>query len=192
MCGCLLHDPYWGTWPATQACALTGNRTSDPLLHSPAFNPLSHTSQEKECVFKKASEDWESKKGALRYHRGNNCRKWRPASELDEQREEVWVLRSYEHGEGISTVGTWISKVMIPGCYQYLRIWEETPCRVETQNSDGKVLPGWCWYLLGSRRGWFSKCLLLPAWRTISGAMLTGRASKGRRNSLLSCCLVSF
>ena len=25
--------------------ALTGNRTRDPLLHRPAFNPLSHTSQ---------------------------------------------------------------------------------------------------------------------------------------------------
>ena len=27
--------PSLGTWPATQACALTGNRTSDPLVHSP-------------------------------------------------------------------------------------------------------------------------------------------------------------
>ena len=34
-----------GTWPTTQACALTGNQTSDPLVHRPAFNPLSHTSQ---------------------------------------------------------------------------------------------------------------------------------------------------
>ena len=33
------------TWPATQACALTGNWTSDPLVHRPALNPLSHTSQ---------------------------------------------------------------------------------------------------------------------------------------------------
>ena len=29
----------------TQACALTGNQTSDPLVHRPALNPLSHTSQ---------------------------------------------------------------------------------------------------------------------------------------------------
>ena len=28
-----------GTWPATQACALPGNRTCDPLIHRPAFNP---------------------------------------------------------------------------------------------------------------------------------------------------------
>ena len=31
--------------PATQACALTGNRTSNALVHRPALNPLSHTSQ---------------------------------------------------------------------------------------------------------------------------------------------------
>ena len=34
-----------GTWPATQACALTGNRIGDPLIHRPALNPLSYTSQ---------------------------------------------------------------------------------------------------------------------------------------------------
>ena len=33
------------TWPAVQACALTGNRTGDPLVHRPALNPLSHTRQ---------------------------------------------------------------------------------------------------------------------------------------------------
>ena len=30
--------PMWpplGTWPASQACALTGNRTGNPLVHSP-------------------------------------------------------------------------------------------------------------------------------------------------------------
>ena len=34
-----------GTWPATQACALTGNQTGDLLVRRPALNPLSHTSQ---------------------------------------------------------------------------------------------------------------------------------------------------
>ena len=29
----------------TQACTLTGNQTSDPLVRRPAPNPLSHTSQ---------------------------------------------------------------------------------------------------------------------------------------------------
>ena len=35
VCGCLLRTPYWGTWPATQACALTGNRTAGLLGHRP-------------------------------------------------------------------------------------------------------------------------------------------------------------
>ena len=34
-----------GTWPTTQACALTGNRTSDPLVCRLTLNPLSYTSQ---------------------------------------------------------------------------------------------------------------------------------------------------
>ena len=32
-----------GTWLTTQACALTGNQTGDPLVCRPARNPLSHT-----------------------------------------------------------------------------------------------------------------------------------------------------
>ena len=40
-----LTRPLLGTWPTTQTCALTGNQTSNPLLHRPALNPLSHTSQ---------------------------------------------------------------------------------------------------------------------------------------------------
>ena len=37
--------PLPGTLPATQSCDLTGNRTSNPLLHRSALNPLSYTSQ---------------------------------------------------------------------------------------------------------------------------------------------------
>ena len=37
--------PLLRTWPVTQACVLTGNPASDPLVHRPALNPLSHTSQ---------------------------------------------------------------------------------------------------------------------------------------------------
>ena len=40
-----LARPLLGTWPATEACALTRNPTGDPLVHRPALNPLSHTSQ---------------------------------------------------------------------------------------------------------------------------------------------------
>ena len=45
--------PPLGTRPATQACALTGNRTSDPLGHRLTLNPLSYTSQGKTGHFKK-------------------------------------------------------------------------------------------------------------------------------------------
>ena len=41
-----------GTWPVTQACALTGNQTNNPLVHSLALNPLSHTSQGIVFIFK--------------------------------------------------------------------------------------------------------------------------------------------
>ena len=37
--------PLLGFCPATQACALTGNQTSDILIHRPALSLLSHTSQ---------------------------------------------------------------------------------------------------------------------------------------------------
>ena len=40
-----LMCPPLGTWPSTQACALTGNQTSDPLVHRLALNPLTHMSQ---------------------------------------------------------------------------------------------------------------------------------------------------
>ena len=40
----LMH-PLLRTWLETQACALTGNGTSNPLVGRLALNPLSHTSQ---------------------------------------------------------------------------------------------------------------------------------------------------
>ena len=40
-----LTRPLLGTWPATQACALTGNRTGDPLFCRSSLNPRSYTSQ---------------------------------------------------------------------------------------------------------------------------------------------------
>ena len=41
-----LAHPLQETWPAIQACALTGNRTSNLLVHRPTLNPLSYTSQD--------------------------------------------------------------------------------------------------------------------------------------------------
>ena len=46
VCGCLSHaPPTGGLVTATQACALTGNWTSNHLVCRPTLNPLSHTSQ---------------------------------------------------------------------------------------------------------------------------------------------------
>ena len=42
-----LTHPQLGTWPPSQACALTGNRTDNPLVRRPAPSPLIHTSQGK-------------------------------------------------------------------------------------------------------------------------------------------------
>ena len=44
-----LACPLLGTWPGTQACALTGNWTSDLLVHWLALSPLRRASQG--CVF---------------------------------------------------------------------------------------------------------------------------------------------
>ena len=38
-----LMRPLLGTCPTTQARALTGNQTDDPLVHRLALSPLSHT-----------------------------------------------------------------------------------------------------------------------------------------------------
>ena len=40
-----LPCPLLGSWPTTQACALTWNQTGNPVVHRLAFSPLSHTSQ---------------------------------------------------------------------------------------------------------------------------------------------------
>ena len=43
--------PTWA-WPTTQAFALTGNQSSDPLIHRLAFHPQNHISQGPRCYFK--------------------------------------------------------------------------------------------------------------------------------------------
>ena len=48
--GCFSH-PQLGTRHAAQACALTGNWTSDALLCRPAPKPLNHNSQGQFCLF---------------------------------------------------------------------------------------------------------------------------------------------
>ena len=46
----LAHPQPW-IWPATQAHALTGDQTCNPLVHRPVLNPLSHISQDKNSFF---------------------------------------------------------------------------------------------------------------------------------------------
>ena len=65
MCGCLSHAPRLGTRPATQACALIGNQTGDPVAHRLVLNPLSHSSQGRNHCFtarppRVCSGDWRS------------------------------------------------------------------------------------------------------------------------------------
>ena len=59
MCGCLSLGPHRGTWSATQVCALTGNRTGNPLVHSPRSihwaTPVRATSV---LIREKQSEIW--------------------------------------------------------------------------------------------------------------------------------------
>ena len=48
-----------GTWPTTQACALTGNQTGDLLVFRMMHDPLSHTSQGiSKCFSSQIGEDY--------------------------------------------------------------------------------------------------------------------------------------
>ena len=47
----LVHPPL-AMWPITQACALTGNRTGNSLVHRPTLKPLSYTRQGPFSLFK--------------------------------------------------------------------------------------------------------------------------------------------
>ena len=45
MCSCLLHTPYWEPGLQPRHEPYTGNRITDPLVHRPTLNLLSHTSR---------------------------------------------------------------------------------------------------------------------------------------------------
>ena len=55
-----LTCPLPGTWPATQACAVTGNQTGNLLVCRLMLNPLSHTSQGRMLAFNmcEIGSDW--------------------------------------------------------------------------------------------------------------------------------------
>ena len=50
--------PLPGTWPTTHACALSGNRNSDPLICRSALDPLSHTCQGQISLFLKGYQSY--------------------------------------------------------------------------------------------------------------------------------------
>ena len=90
MCGCLLHAPSLGTRTVTQACALAGNRTRDPLLRRPALNPLSHTSQGQNAVF---LNTW-GLSSALLTLRGRWCANHLTGVEGSWRRRGAWQVRA--------------------------------------------------------------------------------------------------
>ena len=51
------HAPPTRDLAPTQACALTGNQTCDPLVCRLALNPSSHTSQGNDNYFRMQTED---------------------------------------------------------------------------------------------------------------------------------------
>ena len=53
-----LTCPLLGTWSATQARVLIGNRTGDLSVCRPAFNPLSHTSHGYKWKFLKGFQEF--------------------------------------------------------------------------------------------------------------------------------------
>ena len=56
----LLAHPLLGTWPATQACTLTGNRTGDPLICRSALNHWATPARtiSDDFVGQEFQEDW--------------------------------------------------------------------------------------------------------------------------------------
>ena len=51
MCGCLLCAPYWGPGPQPRHVPSLGIEPAT-LCHRPVLNPLSHTSQGRQLIFK--------------------------------------------------------------------------------------------------------------------------------------------
>ena len=74
VCLPLMH-PLLGPWPATWACALTGNQTSNTVGHRPAFSPLSHTSQGWIFIY-------HSSLGHTEYHPSSRRKKQKPTKDL--------------------------------------------------------------------------------------------------------------
>ena len=79
-----LTCPLLVTWSATQACALTGNRTSNSLVRRPALNPLNHTRQGYLFIFREKGREGE------REGEKHQCEKhWSVASSLSPDQDRT-------------------------------------------------------------------------------------------------------
>ena len=86
----LVRRPLLGTWPATQACALTGDRTGDTLVRRPAVNPPSPTSWgQHNCFLWRCSELPFRMGGVLRCRADRGPRGLGRKDEDDSQRHRV-------------------------------------------------------------------------------------------------------
>ena len=110
-----LKCPQVGTWPATQACALTGNQTGNPLVHSPVLNPLSHTSQ-----------------GLLSF---SSSKKW---SYLPKVTQTVLKVIFYPHLSHVKVHGLIRSTAFVlKELDSFLRLWKsDCPLRVKFKNQQ--------------------------------------------------------
>ena len=83
-----LTRPHPWTWPATQACALTGNGTDNLSVCRLVLNPLSHTSQ-----------------GAVTFlYSGNSPLYLKNSSKITNQRFDYWLFLKSIAGEAIQWI----------------------------------------------------------------------------------------
>ena len=97
MCRGPLPCPLLGTWPATQACALTGESNWGPFGSQLALNPLSYTAQSR-LEFKEALPSDDLSFIMLR-----------PSSSMLKEKRLPKKLAVCAHGGGSNQVfkGTW-------------------------------------------------------------------------------------
>ena len=107
-----LAHPLPETWPATQAYALTGNQTSDPLVCRPALNSLSHISQGIPIAFRE-TEKYQLVASYLHPDQGSNPQpRYVPQLwiELTTFHCTGWCSNKLSHmGQGHSIISTWCS-----------------------------------------------------------------------------------
>ena len=85
-----LMCPLLGTWPTTQARALTGNRTGNPLVLRPALNPLSHPSHGSDKIDFRAKGIIKNKEGCFIMTKGSS------------HQEEITFLNVYACNKRVS------------------------------------------------------------------------------------------